>query len=148
MAKAILDSRPPAMWEIERTGPRGEDAFVRFGQRRIGLNQIVGMSLEEVRTRHATGLLIASASFLMVASFFSYMVFEQDMMQRWLVVVPLLCLLGFGGLLEVSRLKVLRHFELTLTLLDGELVVFTCTDRADIQALALRLATEQGRQSG
>ncbi len=131
------------MWEIERTGLAGSRAFVRFGHKRIALADIAGLSLEEVRSWQAMGLFVGAGSFIFIAGALAYMVFEQGAMARFLLGTFFLGALGLAGLVEASRLKTLRHYELTITLAGGGRVVFASPDRADIQALALQIAAER-----
>ena len=146
MGKAILEAARPPMWEIERSVARaGAGAFVRFGHKRIALSQIAGLSLEEVRNRQAMGLFVAATAFVFAASVFAYFVFEQGAMARFLIGTFFLGGLGVAGLIEASRLRAVRHYELTITLVGGERLVFASADRTDIQALALRLAAELGQ---
>ncbi len=148
MGKAILEATRPPMWEIERAVPRtGAGAFVRFGHKRIALSHIAGLSLEEVRNRQAMGLFVGATAFVFAASVFAYFVFEQGAMTRFLIGTFFLGGLGVAGLIEASRLRTVRHYELTITLVSGERAVFASADRADIQALALRLAAELGEAS-
>jgi len=145
MGKAILEAARPPMWEIERSIARaGGGAFVRFGHKRIALSQIAGLSLKEVRNRQAMGLFVGATAFIFAASVFAYFVFEQGAMARLLIGTFFLGGLGVAGLIETSRLRTVRHYELTITLVSDERVVFASADRADIQALALRLAAELG----
>ncbi len=52
-----------------------------------------------------------------------------------------------AGLAEIVVLKSVSLFEMTITLASGERIKFTSTDRADIQALALRLMSGRGKQA-
>ena len=51
------------------------------------------------------------------------------------------------GLIEMTALKTLSRYEMLVTLKNGERVVFTSTEHADIETLALRLAAMQGQKA-
>jgi hypothetical protein len=144
MGKALLEAARPPMWTIEAGVVDAAAKTVRFGRHRIALKDIAGVSLEEVRDPQAAGIFIGASAFLCVASTFAYFVFEQGARTRFLIGSFFLGALGLAGLYESSRIKRISHYELTLTLANGERVVFTSADRADIQALALRITSERG----
>lgn len=143
MGKALLEARRPPMWAIETQGCAG-GREVRFGAHRIAIVDIAALSLEEVRDQQATGLFVAATAFLLAAGILAYCVFEAGARERFLLGTFFLGGLGIAGLIESLRLRRTSHFELTLTLKDGRRTVFTSADRADIAALALRLAAERG----
>lgn len=132
------------MWTIETAGGAESRRQVRFGSHRIALKDIEGISMEEVRDRQAIGLFAGAAIFIFVSAAFAYFVFEQGARERFLIAAVFLSGLGIAGLIEASRLKAVRHYELTLTLANGERVVFTSPDLIEVQALALRLTAERG----
>ncbi len=134
------------MWQIER-GPTGQgEEAVRFGRHRIVLSDVAGVSLEEVRDRNIQGLILGSAAFVICATVLAYFVYETGAMTRFLIGSTFLAGLGMAGLAETIVLKSVSLFEMTITLASGERVKFTSTDRADIQALALRLMSGRGKQ--
>ena len=146
MGKAILAASRPPMWQIER-GPTGQgEETVRFGRHRIVLSEVAGVSLEEVRDRNIQGLILGSAAFVICATVLAYFVYETGAMTRFLIGSTFLAGLGMAGLAETIVLKSVSLFEMTITLASGERVKFTSTDRADIQALALRLMSGRGKQ--
>ncbi len=146
MGKAILAASRPPMWQIER-GPTGQgEEAVRFGRHRIVLSDVAGVSLEEVRDRNIQGLILGSAAFVICATVLAYFVYETGAMTRFLIGSTFLAGLGMAGLAETIVLKSVSLFEMTITLASGERVKFTSTDRADIQALALRLMSGRGKQ--
>ena len=130
------------MWWLEAGQDGSAVKFVRFGQQQIVIADIASMRLEEVRDPQARGLFLAAAAFVACGmALFAY-VFDFGARQRFLLGGAFLSLLGLAGLFEASKLRNLRHFELTLHLKTGRNITFTSADRADIQALALRLAAE------
>ena len=146
MGKAILAAARPPMWQIE-PGPTGQgEEAVRFGRHRIVLSNVAGVSLEEVRDRNIQGLILGSAAFVICATVLAYFVYETGAMTRFLIGSTFLAGLGMAGLAETIVLKSVSLFEMTITLASGERVKFTSTDRADIQALALRLMSGRGKQ--
>lgn len=143
MGRASVEASRPAMWQIEDAGKGAPSRYVRFGAHRIAIADIAGISLEEVRTRNVTGLVTGAAAFIFAASVLVYFVFEEGAMLRFLIGAAFLAALGIMGLHEALQIRKVSHFEMILTLKEGNRVVFTSTDRADIQALALRIAAEQ-----
>ena len=145
MGKAILAAARPPMWHIER-GPTGQgDEAVRFGRHRIALADVAGVSLEEVRDRNIQGLILGSAAFVICATLMAYAVYETGAMSRFLIGATFLAGLAMAGLAETMVLKSVSLYEMTITLTSGERIKFTSTDRADIQALALRLMSGRGK---
>ncbi len=142
MGRASVEAARPPMWHIEDV--RGAERAVRFGKHRIALSHITGISLEEVRTRNVKGLVTGAFAFFCVSGTLAYFVVEQGAMLRLLFGGLFLTGLGLSGLHEALTMRQISHYELMLTLADGRRVVFTSTDRADIQALALRIAAERG----
>ncbi len=147
MGKAILAAARPPMWQIER-GPTGQgEEAVRFGRHRIVLSDVAGVSLEEIRDRNIRGLILGSAAFVICATILAYFVYETGAMTRFLIGSTFLAGLGMAGLAETVVLKSVSLFEMTITLVSGERIKFTSTDRGDIQALALRLMSGRGKQT-
>ncbi len=147
MGKAILAATRPPMWQIER-GPTGQgEEAVRFGRHRIVLSDIAGVSLEEIRDRNIQGLILGSAAFVICATILAYFVYETGAMTRFLIGSTFLAGLGMAGLAETVVLKSVSLYEMIITLSSGERIKFTSTDRADIQALALRLMSGRGKQA-
>ncbi len=147
MGKAILAAPRPPMWRIEH-GPTGQgEETVRFGRHRIVLAEVAGVSLEEIRDRNIQGLILGSAAFVICATILAYFVYETGAMTRFLIGSTFLAGLGMGGLAETVVLKSVSLYEMTITLSSGERIKFTSTDRADIQALALRLMSGRGKQA-
>lgn len=142
MGRALIEAQRPPMWWIE-DGRAGAGArFVRFGQRQIAIADITAMSLEEVREHTASGLLTGGVLFVLAAGLMAYLVFDAGGRERFLLGSAFFAMLGIASLLEAKWLPHVSHFELTFTLKDGSRAVFASSDRADIQALALRLAAE------
>ena len=147
MGKAILAASSPPMWQIER-GPTGQgEEAVRFGRHRIVLSDVAGVSLEEVRDRNIQGLVLGGVAFVICATVLTYFVYETGAMRRLLIGSVFLAGLGMAGLAETTVLKSVSLYEMTITLISGERIKFTSTDRADIQALALRLMSARGKQA-
>ena len=147
MGKAILAAARPPMWHIER-GPTGQgEEAIRFGRHRIVLSDIVGVSLEEIRDRNTQGLIFGSAAFVICGTVFAYCVYETGAMTRFLIGTFFLSALGMAGIAETWFLESVSLYEMTITLTSGERIKFTSTDRADIQALALRLTSGRGKQA-
>lgn len=144
MGKALLEAARPPMWIIEPDGGPGLGRQVRFGRHRIALRDIEGVSMEEVRDRQAIGLVAGAVAFILASTVFAYFVFEQGARERFLIGAVFLAGLGLAGLLEASQLKRVSHYELTLSLANGERVVFTSADLIEVQALALRIMAERG----
>lgn len=142
MGRALIEAQRPPMWWIEGGRVGSGARFVRFGQQHIAIADITAMSLEEVREPQGAGLFLKSMGFVCFAAFLAYYVFEVGARERFLLGTLFLGALGLAALFEASRQPHLSHFELTFTLTDGRRVVFASADRADIQALALSLATE------
>lgn len=135
------------MWQIER-GPTGQgEQAVRFGRHRIVLSDVDGVSLDEIRDRNIQGLILGSAVFVICATIMAYAVYETGAMTRFLIGTVFLAGLGIAGLAETVFLKSVSLYEMTITLVSGERIKFTSTDRADIQALALRLMSGRGKQA-
>lgn len=140
MGRALTEVQRPPMWWIEG-GREGTPArFVRFGNQQIAIADITGISLEEARVPQSAGLFLKAMGFVCFAAFLAFYVFEAGGRERFLLGTLFLGFLGVAALFEASRQPSLSHFELTFTLRDGRRTVFTSADRADIQALALRLA--------
>ncbi len=147
MGKDILAAARPAMWRIERRPTdQGEEA-VHFGRHRIVLSDIAGVSLEEIRDRNIQGLVLGGVAFVICATMLTYIVYETGATTRFLIGSTFLAGLGMAGLAETAVLKSVSLFEMTITLASGERIKFTSTDRADIQALALRLMSGRGKQA-
>ena len=147
MGKAILAAARPPMWQIE-PGPTGQgEEAVRFGRHRIVLSDVAGVSLEEVRDRNIQGLILGGAAFVICATVLAYFVYETGAMPRFLIGTVFLAALGMAGLAETVVLKPVSLFEMTITLVSGERIKFASTDRADFQALALRLMSGRGKQA-
>lgn len=142
MGRALTEPARPPMWWIDEAKGGAATRFVSFGGNRIAIRDIVSMSLEEVREPSADGLFLKGTVFVCVAAMFAYHVFEGGGRERFLIGMAFLAMLGTAAVIEASRLAGTRHYELALILADGSRRVFTSTDRADIQALALRLAAE------
>ena len=147
MGKAILAASRPPMWQIERGPTRQGEEAVRFGRHRIVLSDVAGVSLEEIRDRNIRGLILGSAAFVICATALAYLVYETGARERFLIGTIFLAALGMAGLAETVVLKSVSLFEMTITLVSGERIKFTSTDRADIQALALRLMSGRGKQA-
>lgn len=142
MGRALVEAQRPPMWWIEGGRDGSATSFVRFGQRQIAIADIVAMSLEEVREPQGAGLFLKAMGFVCFSAFLAYYVFEVGGRERFLLGTLFLGGLGLAALFEASRQPHLSHFELTFTLKDGSRAVFASSDRADVQALALRLAAE------
>ncbi|MGL4395835.1 MAG: hypothetical protein ACRCS9_04785 [Hyphomicrobium sp.] len=143
MGNVLLERANPPMWAIDE-GPHGRAPSVRFGDNSVALDDIIGLSLAEKRDRPVIGLLLASALFMIVGVTFAFLVFEAGAMQRLLVGAVFLIFLAVAGLTETLTIKSQSIFALTITRIDGDDVVFTSPDRADVAALALRLAAAEG----
>ena len=147
MGKAILAAPRPPMWTIDR-GPTGQgEEAVRFGRHRMVLSEVTGVSLEEIRDRNIRGLMLGSAAFVICATILTYLVYETGAMTRFLIGSTFLAALGMAGFAETAVLKSVSLYEMTITLVSGERVKFTSTDRADIQTLALRLMSGRSKQA-
>lgn len=142
MGRALIEAQRPPMWWIEGGRDGSAARFVRFGEQQIALADITAMSLEEVREPQGAGLFLKAVGFVSFAAFLAYYVFEVGGRERFLLGTLFLGGLGVAALAEASRQPHLSHFELAFMLKDGRRVVFASADRADIQALALRLAAE------
>lgn len=142
MGQALIEAQRPPMWWIEGGRDDSPARFVRFGQQQIAIADITAMSLEEVREHTAQGLFMGGVFFVLGASIMAYSVFDAGARERFLLGSAFFAMLGVASLMEASWLPSISHFELTLTLKDGRQTVFSTPDRADIQALALRLAAE------
>ena len=147
MGKAILAASRPPMWKIERASSVQGGEVVHFGKHRIVLAEIAGVSLEEIRDRNIQGLILGSAAFVICATILAYFVYETGAMTRFLIGSSFLAALGLAGLAETLVLKSVSLYEMPITLASGERIKFTSTDRADIQALALRLMSGRGKQA-
>ncbi len=147
MGKAILSAARPPMWRIERVPPVQGGEVAHFGKHRVVLADVAGVSLEEVRDRNIQGLILAGASFAICATILAYAVYEMGAMTRFLIGSTFLAGLGMAGLAETVELKSVSLYVMTITLTSGERIKFTSTDRADIQALALRLMNGRGKQA-
>ena len=143
MGRASIEAARPPMWVIEESRDSAARA-IRFGKHRIAIADITGISLEEVRTCNIKGLVTGAFGFFCVAGTLAYFVFEQGAMLRLLFGGLFLAGLGVAGLHEAAGMKKISHYELALSLADGRRIVFTSADRADVQALALRVAAERG----
>ena len=146
MGRALIEAQRPPMWWIEggRDGARAR--FVRFGQQQIAIDDITGMSLEEVREHTGVGLLTGGVFFVLSAGVMAYYVFDAGARERFLLGSAFFAMLGTASLLEARWLPSVSHFELTFTLKDGSRAAFASSDRADIQTLALRLVAEGAPQ--
>ena len=142
MGRALIEAQRPPMWWIEggRDGARAR--FVRFGEQQIAIDDITGMSLEEVRAHQSAGLLMGGIVFVAGASVLAYFVFDVGARERFLLGSAFLMMLGMASLIEAKWLSPVSHYELTFTLKDGSRAVFVSPNRADIQTLALRLVSE------
>lgn len=140
MQSAILDPVRPPMWRIESDGESRR--YVRLGSHLIAVSDIAGVSLEEVRESQAAGLLMKGTAFMIAAAACAYYVFEADGRERFLIGAVFLGWLSATALIEAARIGSNSHYELTLTLKNGQRTIFSSHDRADVQALALRLAAE------
>ena len=145
MGKALLEAARPRMWDIE-PGLKGQGSeTVRLGQRHIRLAEIESVALEEIRDRYIQGLVLGGMAFAIFSTFLAYLVFDAGWRPRFLLGSTFLAFLACIGLAELYTLKRLSLFELHIGLKSGELVTFTSSDRADIEALALRLMAGRAR---
>ncbi len=142
MGRALIEAQRPPMWWIEGGRDGSPGRFVRFGSQQVAIADITGISLEEVSEPQSAGLFLKAMGFVSFAAFLAFYVFESGGRERFLLGTLFLGFLGIAALFEASRQPSLSHFELTFTLKDGRRAVFASADRADIQALALRLAAE------
>lgn len=147
MGRALLEAANPPMWRIEESRGPSASRFVRFGAEQVRISDIAFMSLEEVRSSPSGGLFLNGTVFLCVAALLAYYVYEVGGRERFLIGAAFLGMLGIAAVSEALRLRGLRHYEMELVLKDGRRIVFTSADRADIQALALRLAAEGAPQA-
>ena len=145
MGRALLEAVRPPMWEFESGREGAGCETVRLGKRHIRLSDIESVSLEEIRDRNHQGLLLGALVFVSVAAIFAYLVFDAGWCERFLLGMAFLACLGVMGLGEVAALKTVRLFEMIVTLRDGQRVVFTSADKADIEALELRLMASRAR---
>ena len=147
MGKASVLPARPAMWAIEAgaAGPGSEIA--RFGQRRFKVADVEHIGLEEIRERNDQGLLMSAVAFVCFATAFAYLVFDAGWRARFFIGSALLTFLGIMGLREVYMLQTLKLYELVVTLKGGERIVFTSSDRTDVEALALRLQASHARSA-
>jgi hypothetical protein len=127
------------MWEIKPAAGSNWRGSVRLGAREVAIDGIEGISLLETSTKPFQGLLLAGLLFLLLASVLAYMIFEQGMNIRYLVGSLFLGFLGVCSVGEALAAKTQHLFEMQLVLCDGEVVLFTSTDREDIETLALTL---------
>jgi hypothetical protein len=141
MGKALLEAARPRMWDITpgSHGPGSET--VRLGKRHIRLCDIDAIHLQEIRDRNEDGLAVGAMAFVCIATLFAYLVFDAGWRTRFLLGMGFLMFLGIAGIGEITGLKTQKLYEMIITLKDGERVVFTSSDRADIEVLALRLTT-------
>lgn len=139
MSKAIRDAKRPPMWDIEAGHPHAGQ-IVRVGARRVRTSDVADLALEEVQSFPVAGLIMGGVMFLCLATVLAYLVYEGGHRTRFLAGAGFLGALGLASLVEATGLRRLSHFELHISLQGGERIVFTSTDRADIQALALTLA--------
>lgn len=142
MGRALLEAANPPMWWIDGGSDGRPARFVRFGGQQIALADVIAMSLEEVRDHRASGLLFSGILFVVCSCMLAFYVYEGGGRERFLIGAVFLGFLGVGSLIEAAVIRHTRHFELTFTLKDGRRVAFASADRADTQALALRLASE------
>ena len=139
MGRALLEAERPRMWEIE-TGPSGPGfETVRLGARHFRLADIESVALQEIQDRNTQGLILGGMAFAVFATVFAYLVFDAGWRSRFLLGMGFMAFLSCIGLAETLSLKRLSLYELFIGLKSGELVTFTSSDRADIEALALRL---------
>ena len=133
------------MWAIEAgaTGPGSEIA--RFGQRRFNVADVEHITLEEIRDRNEQGVLMGAIVFVCFATALAYLVFDAGWRARFLIGTAFLAFLGIMGLGESFALETVKLYELVVTLKGGERIVFTSSDRPDIEALALRLQASRTR---
>lgn len=147
MGRALLEAANPPMWRIEEAREHSGARFVRLGAEQVRISDITFMNLEEVRSSPSGGLFLNGTVFLCVAALLAYYVYEVGGRERFLIGTVFLGLLGVAAVSEALRMRGLRHYELELILSGGRRIVFTSADRADIQALALRLAAEGAPQA-
>lgn len=143
MGRALLEAERPRMWDIE-AGPGGPGSeTVRLGHRRIRLADVRSVAIQDIHDRNTQGLMLGAMAFVCFATFLTYCVFDAGGRQRLLIGGTFLTFLSAAGLLEMRKLKRLSLYELYIGLKSGELVTFTSADRADVEALALRLTAGQ-----
>lgn len=147
MGRALLEAANPPMWRIEESGDRSGARFVRLGAQQVRISDIAFISLEEVRSSLSGGLFLNGTVFMCVAALLAYYVYEVGGRERFLIGSVFLGFLGLAAVSEALRLHGQRHYEMTLILKDSRRIVFTSANRADIQALALRLAAEGAVQA-
>lgn len=147
MGKASVLPTRPAMWAIEAgaAGPGSEIA--RFGQRRFKVADVEHIGLEEIRDRNEQGVLLGAIVFVCCATAFAYLVFDSGWRARFLLGSTFLAFLGVMGLGESYALQTVKLYELVVTLTGGERIVFTSSDRPDVEALALRLQASRARSA-
>ncbi len=145
MGKASVLPKRPAMWAIEAgaSGPGSEIA--RLGQRRFRVADVEQIALEEIRDRNEQGLLMGAIAFVCFATALAYLVFEVGWRARFLLGSSFLAFLGMMSLGEYWSLQTVKLYELVVTLTGGECIVFTSSDRPDIEALALMLQASRAR---
>ncbi len=140
MASAIIQDQRPPMWQIERTKTVPAREILHFGRHRIPLEDIAAINGEEEGYRPITGLMLAGAVFLVLASVIVFGVFEGRWESRYLIGATFLAFLGSIGCFEVLQIGKQSLYRLRLTLNSGEVVTFASADRLDVDRLAARIA--------
>ena len=139
MGRALLEAERPRMWQIDQ-GPNGPGSeTVRLGARHIRLVDIETVAFQEIQDRNTQGLILGGMAFAVFATIFAYLVFDAGWRSRFLLGMGFMSFLSCIGLAETLTLKRLSLYQLFIGLKSGELVTFTSSDRADTEALALRL---------
>ena len=144
MQNALLDSAKHAMWDITPAPATQGGAVVRLGKRHIRIADIESVALEEIRDRNTQGVVLGAVAFMCFATLFAYLTIDAGWRPRFLLGTGFLSFLGCVAFVEMTTLKTLSLFEMLVTLKSGEKIVFTSTDRADIETLALRITALQG----
>ena len=147
MGKASVLPQRPAMWAIEDGAPGTDSQIARLGQRRFRVADVERIELEEIRDRNEQGLLLGAIVFVCCATAFAYLVFDAGWRARFLLGSSFLAFLGMIGLGESFALQAVKLYEMVVTLTGGERIVFTSSDRADIEALALHLQASRARKA-
>jgi Family of unknown function (DUF6232) len=145
MGRALLEAVRPRMWDIEAGSDGPGSETVRIGKRRVRLADVQSVAIQDIHDRNTQGLMLGAMMFVCFAGGLAYYVFDAGGMHRLLIGSAFLSFLSAAGLFEMRKLKRLSLYELYIGLKSGELVTITSADRADIEALALRLAAGAAR---
>lgn len=136
----------PPRWAVY-SEPRasGGRQMLRIGQRHFALDDIQSFSGDEVRERQVGGLITGACIFMVAAMVLAFGVFENGWRPRFLLGTLFLGFLGTAGLLEASKIKKQRFFEIKFIIRNAGVVTFASADAQEVSAFLAELRGAQDR---